>query len=43
MRAEAAVAHDEAILQMVTVEIAWEDPLEDLPPERIAETDTMLR
>jgi len=41
--AEAADAHDEAILQMVAIEMAAEDPLEDLPPERIAETDMKLR
>ena len=42
VNAEAADAHDEAILQMVAIEMVAEDPLEDLPPERIAETDTKM-
>ncbi|WP_024510475.1 hypothetical protein [Bradyrhizobium sp. ARR65] len=34
---EAADAHDEAVLEMVAIEMAASDPLDDFPPEPVAE------
>ncbi|WP_407180157.1 hypothetical protein [Bradyrhizobium sp. STM 3562] len=36
---EAADAHDEAVLEMVAIEMAAPDPIDDFPPEPTAEAD----